>query len=143
MLYSRCGLDCESCPNREEYGCAGCENITYGYWGERCEIKECCEKKQLSCCGMCRNFPCALLLEFSYDKDTGDDGERLLNCKKRADEQLTHNERFIKRLLLGISLGGVAGFIVGEILKILAPYLIGGIIIGLGIAVMLNISDKR
>ncbi|MGN0585911.1 MAG: DUF3795 domain-containing protein [Oscillospiraceae bacterium] len=143
MQMSRCGLDCESCPRREEYGCDGCTEITDGYWGSKCEIKQCCENKRLEHCGLCREFPCEVLREFCYDEEFGDDGERLLNCKRRADEARVKRERRIKNLLLGAAGGIVCGVILGEIFGAVLPYAAAGTAAGVGIAVMVEANKRK
>ncbi|MFZ2537606.1 MAG: hypothetical protein WAX04_01735 [Oscillospiraceae bacterium] len=32
-------------------------------------------------CGQCNEFPCALLKQFSYDEEQGDNGKRIEQCK--------------------------------------------------------------
>ena len=140
---SRCGKKCSECSYREEYGCAGCKEITDGYWGSKCELKECCEGKCLDNCAECKSFPCELLREFSFDKETGDDGQRLLNCKEWADSKQIKKEQMLKNLLLGLSLGAISGAIAGAICGITATLAIGGALAGFGIAVMIEISKRN
>ena len=143
MCSSRCGKLCGECPHKEEYGCAGCINITDGYWGSKCEIKVCCEGRKLEHCGLCKEFPCEILREFCYDKETGDDGERLMNCKKWADEKREETEKVIKRVLLGVSFGGIAGVIIGEMQGAVAAFAIVGIVVGAGVAAMLTANNRK
>ena len=51
------------------------------FWGE-CALAECCIEKELEHCGQCENCPCDKLQEFSYDKEQGDDGERIRTLEK-------------------------------------------------------------
>lgn len=44
--------------------------------------KKCAQEKKLKCCGECKKFPCYLLRSYSYDKNQGDAGARIENCKK-------------------------------------------------------------
>ena len=81
MIQSRCGLRCQECEYRESMNCAGCLQIEKPFWGESCPIKACCEGRARMHCGECREFPCALLLDFSYDKEQGDGGKRLWQCR--------------------------------------------------------------
>lgn len=62
--------------------CGGCVNISKPFWGDKCDIKSCCEQKKIDNCGECTEFPCELLKSFSYDKEQGDDGKRIEQCKK-------------------------------------------------------------
>lgn len=142
MCCSKCGMICSECSRREEFGCSGCNEMSSGYWGEKCEIKECCEAKKLEHCGLCLDFPCEMLREITYDEELGDDGERLLNAKKWADESKESSEIRIKNFLLGISLGAVLGAVFGAWQGMTAAFVTGGIIIGTGIAVLINISKK-
>lgn len=80
MIQSRCGLCCQTCEYKDSMGCMGCLAINKPFWGEACPVKSCCENKQLSHCGECTDFPCALLHEFSYDPKQGDGGARIHQC---------------------------------------------------------------
>ncbi len=80
-IESRCGIRCSECEYKESVNCQGCINITKPFWGESCPVKSCCEGKNLDCCGECDEFPCDLLKSFAYDKEQGDNGLRIENCK--------------------------------------------------------------
>jgi len=82
MIDSRCGILCSECEYRESMKCSGCVNITKPFWGEQCPVKSCCENKTLEHCGECEVFPCDLLTQFAYDKEQGDNGKRIEQCKK-------------------------------------------------------------
>ena len=82
MIESRCGILCGECGYRESMGCKGCVNIEKPFWGDACPVKSCCEGKGLENCGMCEAFPCELLNSFAYDKEHGDDGKRITQCRK-------------------------------------------------------------
>lgn len=142
MCCSKCGLDCGKCSLKEEYGCSGCLEMTDGYWGEKCEIKACCEEKGLEHCGLCGDFPCEMLLDYSYDPETGDDGERLLNCKKWADEKSSAHDSRIKNILFGVVLGGISGLLIGEWQGMVVPFILGGAVAGTGIALMIETAKK-
>lgn len=81
---SRCGILCNECEYREKMNCGTCINIEKPFWGDGCPVKNCCEEKELEHCGLCSDFPCDLLNQFAYDKDQGDDGKRIEQCKKWA-----------------------------------------------------------
>lgn len=85
MFESRCGILCKECPYREQMGYKGCIQIEKPFWGEACPVKSCCEAKAHDHCGQCDDFPCTLLHQFAYDKDQGDDGKRIDQCKKWMD----------------------------------------------------------
>ncbi|MCH4888601.1 DUF3795 domain-containing protein [Acidaminobacter sp. JC074] len=84
MIESRCGIVCSDCEYKEKMNCGGCISIENPFWGT-CDVKACCEKKNLDNCGMCGDFPCDLLNKFSYDEQEGDDGMRVEQCKKWCD----------------------------------------------------------
>jgi hypothetical protein len=86
MIESRCGINCSKCEYKEATGCKGCVNIDKPFWGEKCPVKSCCESKELLHCGKCETFPCDLLNSFAYDKDQGDNGLRIEQCRKWAKE---------------------------------------------------------
>ncbi|NMA85602.1 MAG: DUF3795 domain-containing protein [Epulopiscium sp.] len=82
MIESRCGILCSECGYRESMGCNGCINIKKPFWAEQCPVKFCCESKSREHCGKCEDFPCDVLTEFAYDKEQGDNGKRIKQCKK-------------------------------------------------------------
>lgn len=81
MIESRCGILCSECGYREQMNCPGCMEIEKPFWGECCPVKSCCEEKKQDHCGECDNFPCELLIQFSYDEEQGDNGKRIEQCK--------------------------------------------------------------
>lgn len=90
MAESRCGLLCSECGYREQMGCGGCTQIDKPFWGEACPVKMCCENHGFSHCGQCREFPCPLLNQFAYDKEQGDDGKRIEQCRRWAETEEVH-----------------------------------------------------
>ena len=88
MVESRCGILCGECDYREKMNCGGCVNIERPFWGDSCPVKSCCEGKGLEHCGMCGDFPCALLKQFAYDKEQGDNGKRIEQCRKWAQNRV-------------------------------------------------------
>jgi hypothetical protein len=81
MIESRCGILCSRCKYKDEVGCAGCINIDKPFRGDSCPVKHCCERQGTLHCGLCSDFPCALLNEFAYDKEQGDGGLRIEQCR--------------------------------------------------------------
>lgn len=81
MIESRCGILCSKCEYREQTNCKGCVNIDKPFWGESCPVKTCCENNKVEHCGLCSDFPCELLKKFAFDKEQGDDGKRIEQCK--------------------------------------------------------------
>ena len=86
MIESRCGLLCSTCEYREKMNCGGCIAIAKPFWGDVCPVKSCCEGKKHKQCGECGYFPCVSLAQFSYDKEQGDNGKRIEQCKAWASE---------------------------------------------------------
>ena len=90
MIESRCGILCGECEYRDKMSCGGCVHIDKPFWaeslcgGDSCPVKSCCEGKGLEHCGTCSDFPCDLLGQFAYDKEQGDDGKRIEQCRKWA-----------------------------------------------------------
>ena len=82
MVESRCGIVCTECEYKEKVNCLGCVNINKPFWGAQCPVKACCEEKAHLHCGKCDIFPCELLNQFAYDKEQGDDGRRIEQCRK-------------------------------------------------------------
>lgn len=87
MIQSRCGILCSSCQYKEQTGCTGCTTIQKPFWGDGCPVKSCCEEKALVHCGQCAAFPCALLHQFAYDKQQGDQGKRIEQCRQWAAKE--------------------------------------------------------
>lgn len=81
MVESRCGILCGECEHRVPMNCKGCIHIEKPFWGESCPIKSCCETREQEHCGQCKDFPCELLKQFAYDKNQGDDGKRIKQCR--------------------------------------------------------------
>jgi hypothetical protein len=90
MLKSRCGIICDTEICKKAFGvdCAGCININQPFWGE-CDIKTCCESKKLDHCGLCSEFPCETLVEYANDKEHGDGGERIVQCRQWAENPMS------------------------------------------------------
>ena len=82
VIESRCGICCSKCQFFKDKVCQGCTKITKPFWGDVCPVKACVESKKIECCGHCPHFPCDLLHSFAYDKEQGDNGLRIENCKK-------------------------------------------------------------
>lgn len=82
MVESRCGILCSQCAYKEQVGCKGCINNNKPFWEDNCPVKECCKSKNNEHCGVCNDFPCEILKEFSYDEKQGDNGKRIEQCKK-------------------------------------------------------------
>lgn len=82
MVESRCGILCRECEYRDKMNCGGCVHIDKPFWGDSCPVKSCCEGKGLKHCGKCNDFPCNLLNQFAYDKEQGDDGKRIEQCRE-------------------------------------------------------------
>lgn len=143
MVESRCGLLCSQCPHKEEYGCEGCISMPEGYWGSECEIKACCELKNLEHCGVCKEFPCKLLKDISFDLDTGDDGERLMNCKNWSETKSNLKWSLYNKLLLGFSIGIIIGLIIGVIQNMITAWLFAGSLIGIAIGLIVYISRNK
>lgn len=80
-IESRCGIVCSECEFLKKKICTNwCTKIDKPFHGE-CPVKKCCENKNLEFCGQCDEFPCELLNSFAYDKEHGDEGLRIKNCR--------------------------------------------------------------
>ena len=58
-----------------------CLAIDKPFWGA-CSFKDCCEGKKLEHCGACPELPCAEHGQLARDKEHGDDGRRIEQCKE-------------------------------------------------------------
>lgn len=82
---SHCGIYCGDCEYREEMNCPGCVASEGAmFWGS-CPVAACCREKELDNCGLCAEFPCDLLNKFAYDKEQGDNGQRIENLRQWKD----------------------------------------------------------
>ena len=82
MVESKCGIICSKCAYKKQFGCPGCIKAQGKmFWGE-CRVAKCCIAKELEHCGKCTDFVCAILTEMSFDKEHGDNGQRIENLKK-------------------------------------------------------------
>jgi len=87
-IKSRCGIVCDPQKCKEIFGvdCAGCPNIAAAPWGD-CDVKKCCESKKHEHCGRCATFPCDTLNSYAYDAEHGDNGARVEQCRKWAENE--------------------------------------------------------
>lgn len=92
MIEVRCGRLCSNCGYFEK--CGGCVSREKPVWASRCPIKSCCEDKKLAHCGLCNGFPCKKLVKFAKDKDYGDGGLRIGQCRawKEIGEDAVYEE---------------------------------------------------
>jgi hypothetical protein len=82
-LAGRCGINCSKCEFRVKLNCRGCvPSNGVMFWGE-CPISKCCAEKNLEHCGRCPDFVCRNLHNFAYDREHGDNGQRIENLKAR------------------------------------------------------------
>lgn len=106
-ILSYCGLDCNKCECKEPCNCTGCI-ATKGnpFWtaegNAKCEVAQCVRKKGIQFCGECGDFPCEILQRYSFDKEQGDNGERIENCKRIKAE-------LVKEAREGVDPVGVCG----------------------------------
>lgn len=86
LLTTYCGLDCSNCEWREPCHCNGCaatKGMPFHADKEPCPIAACAMGKNLPSCGMCEDFPCQLLSDYSNDPEHGDTppGARIEACR--------------------------------------------------------------
>lgn len=145
MYQSRCGLLCNECENREKCDCPTCPELEEGNWAGDCDIKKCCEEKQLEHCGLCPDFPCDLLRNTAFDPDEGDDGERLITLRRWADEAAEPKEKERNRIIIGFLSGAVLGAILGAVSGSFWALVFACTLVGSAIGVMINIikGDKQ
>ncbi|MBP1561027.1 MAG: DUF3795 domain-containing protein [Oscillospiraceae bacterium] len=143
MHESRCGLLCSECENREACGCEGCLDLEEGNWAGDCEIKKCCEEKQLEHCGKCPDFPCDLLRNTSFDEEEGDNGERLVTLKRWAEEESSRKQTSGSLILGGLAVGASAGAVFGALSESFAAVMFACILVGTAVGVMIDITKKK
>lgn len=93
IIESYCGVKCSKCEYKDS--CKGCiKSKGKLAWGE-CPLALCAIEKGKRFCGECEEFPCDKLKNMSFDKEHGDNGERIENCKQLKSE-------FVKNARIGI-----------------------------------------
>ncbi len=80
---SYCGLACEECEYKLKNECDGCIATKGNSFHGKCDVAECVKKRGIGFCGECEKFPCDTLKAYSFDKEHGDDGQRIENCRER------------------------------------------------------------
>lgn len=80
MAESRCGVLCSKCARREAVHCTGCAAMKTPFWGGECGVKSCAERKGLTHCGECADFPCDMCADMGKDKGF-DPAPRLEQCR--------------------------------------------------------------
>ncbi len=143
MHKSRCGKDCTRCEMKIDELCAGCFELEEGNWAGNCEIKVCCEGKELEHCGICPEFPCTLLRNTAFDEDEGDDGERLVTLKRWAEENVTQKEKSRSCILGGLAVGIVSGAVLGAVSGSFAAVMFACVLVGTAVGVMIDVTKKN
>ncbi len=86
LITTYCGLDCTGCEWREPCNCNGCvssKGFPFHCKEKACPIASCAINRDIIFCGMCKDFPCQLLIDYSCDKEHGDtpSGARIEACR--------------------------------------------------------------
>ncbi len=86
LVTTYCGLDCNNCAWKEPCQCNGCvatKGFPFHCKEEACPVAACAINKGILFCGMCEEFPCQLLTDYSSDKEHGDTppGARIEKCR--------------------------------------------------------------
>ena len=86
LVTTYCGLDCTNCAWKEPCQCNGCvatKGFPFHCKEEACPVAACAINKGISFCGLCEDFPCQLLTDYSCDKEHGDTppGARMEKCR--------------------------------------------------------------
>lgn len=91
-----CGLSCEGCDYKISHNCKGCIATQGNPFHGSCELAQCAKKKNKRFCGECEDFPCEIIMRYSYDKEQGDNGARIERCKeiKSANELIEIISKF-------------------------------------------------
>lgn len=151
VTLAKCGMDCTSCRFALENDCPGCPYLTPPeererlFEDEECEVGRCAEEKGFEHCGKCPDFPCEALKEVSFDTETGDGGNRLMQLKEIKDREFRQKRLRLAAPLTGGCLGLITGVIIGCITGDIPQMIAAGLAAGLGLGFIAGISksDKR
>ena len=83
---SFCGLKCKECQFKAIHDCKGCLASGGKPFHGKCEVADCAISKKKRFCGDCADFPCKILKKYSFNKEHGDNGARIENCKRIKTE---------------------------------------------------------
>ena len=86
MIETRCGLLCSQCGYKESHNCGGCIETDGNPFHGECPVAVCCQNKGFVHCGECPGIPCEQLKQYSCDEEHGDNGARIEQCKKWAEQ---------------------------------------------------------
>ena len=64
-----CGVDCSACADLKSSKCPGCRMTEWGA-GEICMPVDCCNKRSISACGECADFPCEEMKSFYAESES-------------------------------------------------------------------------
>lgn len=86
LVTTYCGLDCTGCEWKESCNCNGCvssEGFPFHCKEKPCPVASCAISKKVMFCGLCKDFPCQLLVDYSFDQEHGDTpgGARIEACR--------------------------------------------------------------
>ena len=84
-LIAFCGVDCAACTDYQTNKCAGCRNSEWPD-GAPCMPVACCERRGISLCGQCAEFPCPDMQAFYEESESHKKAYRLM-CESRSGEQ--------------------------------------------------------
>ena len=86
LISTYCGLDCTRCEWKAPCNCQGCvssKGFAFHCKEEPCPIADCAIHKKVPFCGVCKDFPCQLLINYACDAEHGDTpaGARIEACR--------------------------------------------------------------
>ncbi|MBR5043894.1 MAG: DUF3795 domain-containing protein [Clostridia bacterium] len=68
-LIAYCGVDCAACLDYTTQKCPGCRQSEWSD-GDPCAPIACCQKHGVPVCGLCGDFPCAMMQAFYRESDS-------------------------------------------------------------------------
>lgn len=84
-MIAYCGVDCAVCTDYKTNKCPGCRKSVWPD-GNPCMPVACCERRGISLCGQCAEFPCAEMKAFYEESESHKKAYRLM-CEIRSGEQ--------------------------------------------------------
>ena len=80
-----CGVDCAACPDLTAGVCPGCRKTEWG--DDPCPPVACCRERGIDRCGLCPDFPCAMMRDFYGESESHRQAGERMRALHEAEAQ--------------------------------------------------------